>query len=482
MPEPWIVVVDDDEPQRYATRRVLQAAGYRVEEAGTGQAALELASKLPSLVILDVNLPDINGFEVCRRIKADPLTKYVTVLHLSAHKVSTAAKVTGLQVGADAYLTQPVEPEELVATVATLLRAQQAEEALRESEETYRLLFESNPLPCAVFANDTQRILAVNNAAVEHYGYSKQELLAKTIFDLRPEGGPRAVLHEMVGRPERVSFRSVIRKKDGVCVDVDVSWQPMRFRGQPATLAVAVDLTEREAAAEARRDAIARQHLLTHVMAAQEEERRRIARELHDETGQLLTSLLLRLRAVEEAKKLAMAKTQAQEARQITARAIDEVGRLARGLHPTVLDDLGLREALLRLISAWETAHGDSPEVTLDISDADISNLPFVQQIGVYRIVQEALTNAHKHAGAKHVTVRIARDGRGVELAVSDDGVGFDPDEARLGIGLGVQGMRERARSLGGELRIDSGSSGTRVLATIPWQEEDAVGATNQNQ
>lgn len=474
MPQPWIVVVDDDEAQRYATSRLLRKAGYRVDEAATGSAALQLAGQHPNLIILDVKLPDINGFEVCRRIKSDPATSRVWVLHLSAHRVSTAAKVTGLQVGADAYLTQPTEPEELLATVATLLRAQRSEEALHKSEQNYRLLFEANPLPCWVFANDTLQILTVNHAAIERYGYSREEFLSRKVTDLRaaPDQSLGAPLPRL-GGPSSV-LRTVLVTSKGTQVEVEISWQAMLFQEREATLSVAVDLSERRRALDERRNAELRRQLLDRIVVAQEEERRRIARELHDETGQLLTSMLAHLRAVEETRSLANAKQHARELRSIASHAIDEVGRLARGLHPTVLEDLGLRAALLRLISGWGKARG--PEIMLDIAEEDWSDLPFSHRIGAYRIVQEALTNARKHASAARIEVKVLRDTDGIHIEVRDDGVGIGQEALYVSSGLGLPGMRERARSLGGELTFASNGKGTVVEARIPWKGGSCAG------
>jgi DNA-binding response OmpR family regulator len=162
-----ILHVDDTEAQRYAVSRVLRHAGFDVLEARTGQQALEAVERLPDLVILDVNLPDISGFAVCKRIKANETTARIPVLHLSATMVSTDARVAGLDGGADGYLVQPVEPEELVATVRALLRVRKAEEVLWKSEQQYRLFFEANPLACWVFSTADLRILAVNEAAVK---------------------------------------------------------------------------------------------------------------------------------------------------------------------------------------------------------------------------------------------------------------------------------------------------------------------------
>jgi len=126
---------------------VLRHAGFEVLEARTGVQALEIVGQLPDLVILDVNLPDISGFAVCKQIKAKEATARIPVLHLSATMISTDARAAGLDGGADGYMVQPVEPEELLATVRALLRVRKAEEALWESEQQYRILFETNHLP-----------------------------------------------------------------------------------------------------------------------------------------------------------------------------------------------------------------------------------------------------------------------------------------------------------------------------------------------
>ena len=133
-----VLNVDDYPAGRYATTRVLRQAGYQVIEAGTGAEALEQAERQPDLIILDVNLPDVSGFEVARRIKSSPDTAAIPVLQMSAAYRDPEHRVQGLEEGADAYLAQPVEPRELLATVRALLRVRQAEGVIRESEERFR--------------------------------------------------------------------------------------------------------------------------------------------------------------------------------------------------------------------------------------------------------------------------------------------------------------------------------------------------------
>jgi PAS domain S-box-containing protein len=138
-----VLNVDDYEAGRYATSRVLRQAGFDVLEAASGTEAVQLATRQPDLVVLDVNLPDFDGFEVCRRLKSDPGTAGIPVLYLSALYHDLEHRIRGLEVGADAYLKQPVEPRELVATAHALLRARYVERAVRQSEERFRCLVEA---------------------------------------------------------------------------------------------------------------------------------------------------------------------------------------------------------------------------------------------------------------------------------------------------------------------------------------------------
>src|SRR5882757_9755032 len=136
-----ILYVEDDELNRYAFSGIFRQAGFVVREAATGREALRLAAEKPDLVVLDVNLPDLNGFEVCRRIKAHPATSAIPVLHLSGVFVKPEDRTNGLDGGADGYLTKPVEPDEAVATVRSLLRIRRAEEAARESARQWQATF-----------------------------------------------------------------------------------------------------------------------------------------------------------------------------------------------------------------------------------------------------------------------------------------------------------------------------------------------------
>lgn len=211
-----------------------------------------------------------------------------------------------------------------------------------------------------------------------------------------------------------------------------------------------------------------RTELLHKVVSAQEDERQRISRELHDETGQALTSLLVQLKILDNCTTLEEVQDQVKGIRHLTLRTLHEVRRLAADLRPAALDDLGLISALEGYIDDYANKSG--LHVDFQPRNMESERLPRDMEIVLYRVIQESLTNILRHANAAHVSVVIERQTTRLHLSVIDDGCGFDM-ERMLGMknrGLGLLGMQERIELLGGTLMFDSRpGQGTRVAVEL---------------
>ncbi len=200
------------------------------------------------------------------------------------------------------------------------------------------------------------------------------------------------------------------------------------------------------------------------VLRAQEEERRRVARDLHDEVNQALTAILLRLEALSQAVPETQ-RSEVTELKRLAAQAMDELLNLARQLRPTALDDHGLVTAIESQVRGFGERTGIDARL---VTEGDPGELDDEKQTVIYRIAQEALANAGRHAGASRVDVALTAASEGAQLRVADDGAGFDPVGVRGG-GLGLEGMAERARLVGGELDLRSQPGhGTEVTLRLP--------------
>ena len=221
-----------------------------------------------------------------------------------------------------------------------------------------------------------------------------------------------------------------------------------------ARAAIAVDLSQRVS-----RDAVRR------VVDAQEAERKRLARELHDETGQALTSILLGLKPLEGAVDSDDARAAVESVRELVVETLQNVRRLAVELRPSALDDFGLVPALERLVATFSEHTGTPVDLVAHIGD---ERLPPEVETTLYRIVQEGLTNAARHAEARTVSISVTRSPTAVVAVVEDDGRGFDQGSVRENA-LGLVGVRERTALLGGRVRIETApGSGTTLVAEIP--------------
>ncbi len=235
---------------------------------------------------------------------------------------------------------------------------------------------------------------------------------------------------------------------------------------------------------ELRQKEALRRQLLHRVITVQEEERRRIARELHDETSQALASLIVRFQVLEEARSLADIQGCLDDLRAETARALDKVHEMALRLRPRVLDDLGLVAALRHYVRDYEGRF--CIPVDFQVLGLGSERLPSDVETALYRIVQEALINVASHAQARSVNIVLEKRWSSAVVVVEDDGRGFDA-ERTLGSrlqdhNLGLHGMQERAGLLGGVVTIESSPrTGTSVFAEIPLEGGDSIDAEDSS-
>jgi signal transduction histidine kinase len=218
---------------------------------------------------------------------------------------------------------------------------------------------------------------------------------------------------------------------------------------------------------KAREYQVRLRQMSSQVLTAQEEERKRIARELHDDTAQALTSVLVRLRLLERSLEDERLRGGLTELRDLTGATLEGVRRLAIDLRPPMLDDLGLEAALQSLVQDFSQRW----LIRATFTSSRFGRLPAEVELVLFRIVQEALSNVARHANASQVLVRLTRRGRTLRLLVEDDGCGFDVEATKHSreSGLGLFGMEERLALVGGALRVESTvGGGTRVSAEVP--------------
>jgi PAS domain S-box-containing protein len=250
-----ILAVDDNPAALYATSRVLRSAGYEVIQATTGAAALNMAAGA-DLIVLDINLPDIDGFEVCRRLRARADTAMIPLLHLSATFTQSADFSLGFEAGADSYLTRPVEPPVLVATVRTLLFARHADTLRRGLDAKFRIMFELAPVGMAILDVDLN-YTGANPAYCALTGYSSEELVGKPVtFSLeRTSPSLKDLANTPLDGPGSWNRQMRFRRKEGGVIEV--AWQVAIENLSATRILLATDITQRLRSEQARENLLA---------------------------------------------------------------------------------------------------------------------------------------------------------------------------------------------------------------------------------
>ncbi len=378
-----------------------------------------------------------------------------------------------------------------------------AEKALAEQG---RLLDLSNDAILVRDAND--RVTYWNKSAEELYGYTREEAVRHVTHDLFRTEFPKPLecIREELHRDNRWTGELIHTRKDGTPIIVMSRWTLIRdVAGNPQTVLEANnDMTRQKQVEETLRESEDRLRTLTESLEAQvrlrtreleqrnaeitqhseqlrdlsgrllqiqDEERRHIARELHDSTGQFLALLNMNLSRLqkESTKESSSAKQWIEDCISLSTEVTRELRTVSYLLHPPLLDELGLASALKWLLEGFEQRSHIS--VTLDISE-NVGRLPRDLEIVLFRIVQESLTNIHRHSGSKTAGIRLSQSGKSTLLEIQDQGKGISAEKlAKLqsqGSGVGIAGMRERIRPFGGALNVHSNGPGTKISVTVP--------------
>jgi len=348
------------------------------------------------------------------------------------------------------------------------------EAALRESEERYRELFEN--ARDAMYVHDLNgTYVSINHAAEKLSGYTREEIIGHNFAEFIAIEHLKEVRERFCGKLAQrgeTTYEVDVIAKDGRRVPVEVSSRAIYEKGVIVGVqGTARDITERKQAQDAL------QMFSRQLIEAQEEERRRIARELHDQIGQVLTAVKMNLHAIQRTCESGEAVVHIKD----NIDAVDESLRLVRDLsvdlRPPLLDDLGLVTALRWYVDRYAKRSGVVADVVVEMKDP---NERFSRELetACFRIAQEALTNVARHARASCVLVRLVKNENGLFLSVKDNGAGFDPEALRKraprAATLGLLGMQERAHAAGGLVEIESRASrGTEIRLKLPLESRE---------
>lgn len=457
-----VLIVDDTPIDRRLIEIILAKAGISFVSASSGAQALEQVQALNPLVILmDVSMPDMDGFEACQHLKAVESTSKIPVIFVTANAGRQSESQCFDAGGAD-FLTKPVVAATLLARIRTQIAVSSDR---RRLEGMFRDVIEYAPV-AILLADLTGQLVTVNASALACFGASRAELLHSSVSHWIPDIDRRmdvdaAAAHE-------TPFEMACHRADASTFMADIIIGKVRSTKQALNLFIVRNIEERLRTFKELQDSRTRiRELGAQNELARENERKHIAREVHDELGQVMTALRMDLSMMEMRYSPQFPELIGRIAtmKGLVDRAIAGVRQIAGNLRPPALD-MGIVAALEWL--AADFMQHNSARVELDFMGLD-NEILGERAMTLYRIVQESLNNIAKYAQASRVRIVLRRTEALLELRVEDDGVGFAPSQVNNKPSFGLLGMRERALSIGADLTVTSQlGHGTQIHAQFP--------------
>jgi len=487
-----LLVIDDNPASRYVTVRQLRSAGFRTREAATGAEGLAMADGSISAVILDIHLPDIDGFDLCAMLRSRPSTARVPVLHLTAAYVTDEDKVRGLDSGADAYLTHPVEAAVIVATVQALVRTRVAEEAMRRSESKFRAIYDQAQTGIALL-DDRGHVVDANPAMLGLLARGTDDVLGVSLSQFTPPQWANKIIGFSVATDSPAHSMEVpMQRPDGSLVHVEWSVSPHIEPG--VTMVIATDISQRVALEQQR------QQLLDRERSARGEAEQ-VSRMKDDFIAVLSHELRTPLNAImswthvlrqrggspeTERGLAAIERNGTTQARMISD--LLDMSRLNMGKLPLTFLPIDPAEEVVASVNAIRPTTDIGPRIEVELAPpyrqirADASRL---QQV-IWNLVSNAIKFSPPSG---RIVVSLTQDDAGLRIRVSDEGQGIAPaflpfvfdrfaqsdaasNRQRGGLGLGLSIVKQLVEAHGGTVAAASAGLGEGATFDV-WLPTD---------
>ena len=473
-----ILIVDDTPAIHVMIAALLRDDAYQLEHAYSGEEALtKVLAVSPDLVLLDIMMPDIDGFEVCRRLRSLPEVSEVPIIMLTA-LANRSSRLRGLAAGADDFVSKPFDQAELQVRIKTITRLDRYRRLLAERARFDRLV-ELAPDGILIIDGDGVVRLA-NPAIIRLLGLEDEDAAVGQRFSKFVASAERASWMSFFSRAKQSTggrhiSESTLQRADGGQTPVEITAGAFEWNHTDVVQVLVRDITRRKLAAEAleRRNRELRS-LTARLAEVQEAEQQNLARELHDRVGQSLTAISLNLTIIDQSLDSgppSMIRSRLDDSLQLLEETARQVRTVMTELRPPMLDDYGLLPTLRWQLEQFSVRTGIN--VRLE-GDEPVPRLPRVVELTQFRICQEALNNVAKHAGASEVTVMHRTDQHESVLVIEDNGRGFNVEELSGATSEGHWGlltMQERAWAVRGSVNVFSApGQGTRVVSEVPLQ------------
>lgn len=493
-----LLIVNDDPAGRYATVRQLHAAGFPTIEAATGMEALALADESVSAVVLDIHLPDIDGLEVCRRLRLQPDTFRLPVIHLTSAYLTDEDKVRGLDSGADAYLTHPVEPAVIISTIQALVRTREAEDAMRRSEAKFRTAFERAPGGIGLVETLTGRLLDVNPALHALLGRGPAQVAGQVLLDFVEPADvdlAQAFVGSLATEIAHAEFRVV--QPDGRRVPIE--WTAASYTEPGIAMIVATDISQRLLVAEQRQELLERERSARGTAEHHNRLKDDLIAVLSHELRTPLNVILNWAHMLQRPSKPEMLErglAAIERNALIQARLIADIldmSRLNLGKLPLNLSWMDVGGIIAATVTAVQPVlERSNHQLRLDLEDEDFKI--YADDARMQQVMWNLIGNAAKFSPAgSEITLGLRAEGGGVIITVTDQGQGIAADFLPLvfdrfaqgdaasnrqhgGLGLGLALVKSLVESHGGRVSVASGGHGrgAQFSVWLPGEQDIA--------